>query len=384
MQQQQQNSKPNSKRRPMKSGFYFKTYEKPFKTPFEILFEVFKELIVHTAGDFDEAIDWLRELDQEYKLTTPDYSIEDFIEDLKNKGYIREVVKNDGSNGVGITAKTERIIRQTALEQIFGNLNKSGAGNHKTKQAGTGDEHTGEYREFNFGDQLERISLTESLRNAQINNGIGEFKLTEQDLVVEETQYKAQMSTVLMIDISHSMILYGEDRITPAKKVAMALAELITTRYPKDTIDILVFGNDAWTIAIQDLPYLTVGPYHTNTVAGLQLAMDILRRKRNTNKQIFMITDGKPSCIREKDGTYYKNSNGLDAYIVDKCYTQAQQARKLHIPITTFMIASDPYLQQFVKHFTEANQGKAFYTGIKGLGDMIFEDYEANRKKRIK
>jgi Ca-activated chloride channel homolog len=368
----------------MKSGFYFKTYEKPFKTPFEILFEVFKELIVHTAGDFDEAIDWLRELDQEYKLTTPDYSIEDFIEDLKNKGYIREVVKNDGSNGVGITAKTERIIRQTALEQIFGNLNKSGAGNHKTKQAGTGDEHTGEYREFNFGDQLERISLTESLRNAQINNGIGEFKLTEQDLVVEETQYKAQMSTVLMIDISHSMILYGEDRITPAKKVAMALAELITTRYPKDTIDILVFGNDAWTIAIQDLPYLTVGPYHTNTVAGLQLAMDILRRKRNTNKQIFMITDGKPSCIREKDGTYYKNSNGLDAYIVDKCYTQAQQARKLHIPITTFMIASDPYLQQFVKHFTEANQGKAFYTGIKGLGDMIFEDYEANRKKRIK
>lgn len=142
--------------------------------------------------------------------------------------------------------------------------------------------------------------MTESLRNAQINNGIDEFKLTENDLIVEESTYKAQMSTVLMIDISHSMILYGEDRITPAKKVAMALAELITTRYPKDTIDVLVFGNDAWPIAIKDLPYLKVGPYHTNTVAGLQLAMDILRRKRNTNKQIFMITDGKPSCVREK------------------------------------------------------------------------------------
>jgi uncharacterized protein with von Willebrand factor type A (vWA) domain len=192
------------------------------------------------------------------------------------------------------------------------------------------------------------------------------------------------MSTVLMIDISHSMILYGEDRITPAKKVAMALAELITTRYPKDTLDILVFGNDAWTISIQDLPYLKVGPYHTNTVAGLQLAMDILRRKRNTNKQIFMITDGKPSCVKEKDGTYYMNSNGLDEYIVDKCYTQAQQARKLHIPITTFMIARDSYLQKFVNAFTEANQGKAFYTGLKGLGEMIFEDYENNRKKRIK
>jgi uncharacterized protein with von Willebrand factor type A (vWA) domain len=368
-----------------KKGFYFKQYEAPFQSPFEKLFGIFKELITHTSGDFDEAISWLRELDVEYKLTDSAYTIDDFIEDLKKKGYIREEIKDDGtSGGMGITAKTERAIRQQALDQIFGNLKKSGNGNHKTKHAGNGDEHTGEFREFNFGDGLERISLTESLRNAQINNGVEDFMLTENDLVVEETQFKSQMSTVLMIDISHSMILYGEDRITPAKKVAMALAELITTRYPKDTLDILVFGNDAWTIAIKDLPYLKVGPYHTNTVAGLQLAMDILRRKRNTNKQIFLITDGKPSCVREKDGTYYMNSNGLDEYIVDKCYNQAQQARKLHIPITTFMIANDPYLQQFVNHFTEANQGKAFYTGLKGLGEMIFEDYETNRKKKIK
>jgi len=368
----------------LKKGFLFKKYEAPFQAPFDKLFDIFKELIIHTAGDFDEAITWLRELDVEYKLTDENYTIDDFIEDLKKKGYIREEINEDGSGGIGITAKTERAIRQQALDQIFGNLKKAGNGNHKTKHVGSGDEQTGEFRNYNFGDGLESISMTESLRNAQINNGIDDFKLTENDLIVEESTYKAQMSTVLMIDISHSMILYGEDRITPAKKVAMALAELITTRYPKDTIDVLVFGNDAWPIAIKDLPYLKVGPYHTNTVAGLQLAMDILRRKRNTNKQIFMITDGKPSCVREKDGTYYMNSNGLDEYIVEQCYNQAAQARKLHIPITTFMIANDPYLQRFVNRFTEANQGKAFYTGLRGLGEMIFEDYEANRKKRIK
>lgn len=367
-----------------KKGFYFKEFEEKSISPFDKLFGIFKELITHTSGDFDEAIEWLRELDKEYELTDETYTIEDFIEDLKAKGYIREEIDENGGSGMGITAKTERAIRQTALENIFGNLNKSGAGNHKTKASGQGDELTGEFRSYHFGDSLEKISLTESLKNAQINHGIGEFELTEDDLVVEDTQYKSQMSTVLMIDISHSMILYGEDRITPAKKVAMALAELITTRYPKDTIDILVFGNDAWSISIKDIPYLKVGPYHTNTVAGLQLAMDILRRKRNTNKQIFMITDGKPSCVREKDGTYYMNSNGLDPYVTEKCYTQAAQARKLHIPITTFMIARDSYLQQFVDKFTEANQGKAFYTGLKGLGEMIFQDYETNRKKRLK
>ncbi len=369
---------------PPKLGFSFTVYEAPLVSPFEKLFGIFKEIIVHTSGDFDEAIEWLRELDKEYKLTDENYTIDDFIEDLKRKGYIREKVAGDGGSGMGITSKTERAIRQAALDQIFGNLKRAGSGNHKTKYTGQGDEATGELRAFHFGDAIESISLTESLKNSQINNGIDEFRLTENDLVVEDAQYKAQMSTVLMIDISHSMVLYGEDRITPAKKVAMALAQLIITRYPKDTLDIIVFGDDAWSIAVKDLPYLTVGPYHTNTVAGLQLAMDILRRKKNTNKQIFMITDGKPSCVRERDGTYYKNSNGLDPYIVEQCYTHAAQARKLHIPITTFMIARDSYLQQFVDQFTYANQGKAFFTGIKGLGEMIFEDYETNRKKKLK
>ncbi|MFI2743206.1 VWA domain-containing protein [Zhouia sp. PK063] len=373
----------------VRKGFVFKQYEAPQQSTFEKLLEIFKELITHTSGDFDEAIDWLKQLNTEYQLTTPDYTIDDFIEDLKKKGYIREEIKPDGTgkgdgSGLEITAKTERAIRKHALDQIFGKLKRGTSGNHSTSKIGAGDEQIGEFRNYQYGDALERISMTESLRNSQINHGMDQFYLDETDLVVEETQFKAQMSTVLMIDISHSMILYGEDRITPAKKVAMALAELITSRYPKDTLDILVFGNDAWPVSIQELPYLNVGPYHTNTVAGLNLAMDMLRRKRNTNKQIFMITDGKPSCVRERNGDYYKNSMGLDPYIVGQCYNKARQARKLHIPITTFMIAQDAYLMQFVREFTYANQGKAFYTGLSNLGEMIFEDYEKNRKKRIR
>jgi uncharacterized protein with von Willebrand factor type A (vWA) domain len=365
------------------SGYVFTPYQAPEQSDFERLFEIFSELIVHTSGDVDEALEWLEVLDKEYGLTNENYTMEDFIEDLKKKGYLREEILPDGQGQLSVTAKTERILRKNAMEQIFGNIRKNGRGQHKSKKSGQGDEATGEFREFQFGDALEHISITESLKNAQINHGVGDFKLTEQDLVVQDTHHQAQMSTVLMIDISHSMILYGEDRITPAKKVAMALAELITTTYPKDTLDVIVFGNDAWPISIKDLPYLNVGPYHTNTVAGLELAMDILRRKRNTNKQIFMITDGKPSCLRLPDGQYYKNSNGLDQYIVDKCYNMAAQARKLHIPITTFMIAQDPYLQHFVDEFTKSNKGKAFYTGLKGLGEMIFHDYETNRKKRM-
>ena len=366
-------------------GFLFKKFIPPFQTPFEKLFEIFKELITHTSGDFDEAIDWLRELDKEYKLTDDNYTIDDFIQDLLKKSYIKinNPTNGKGENKVELTAKTEKLLREHALKQIFGKLKRSGNGNHQTKKVGQGVDSTGEFKSYQFGDGIDKIAITESIKNSQIRSFNSEFKLTNQDLVIEDTFFKTQMSTVLMIDISHSMILYGEDRITPAKKVAMALAELITTRYPKDTLDILVFGNDAKIIKLKDIPYLKVGPFHTNTVAGLELSLDILRRKKNTNKQIFMITDGKPSCLNMPDGTYYKNSVGLDPYIVEKCYNKARQARKLDIPITTFMIAQDLHLKKFVQKFTAANQGKAFFTGLKGLGEMIFEDYEKNRRKKL-
>jgi len=370
------------------SGITFSKHIPEEKDNFDRVFEIFKELITHTSGDIEESFNWLESLDKEYNIFSEEYSLEDFQEDLKKRGYIKDEIDSDNDSGSGnsnkiLTAKLESALRKYALDQIFGKLKKSGLGNHQTSKVGLGDEKDGELREFRYGDDISSINMTESVKKAQINNGLSDFLITENDLVVEQTKHKAQMSTVLMIDISHSMILYGEDRITPAKKVAMALVELIKRKYPKDSIDIIVFGNEAWTIKIKDLPYLKVGPYHTNTVAGLELAMDILRRKRNTNKQIFMITDGKPSCITLPSGESYKNSNGLDEMIVSKCLNKADQARKLKIPITTFMIAQDPYLRDFVNLFTAQNKGKAFLTGLSGLGQMIFEDYEKNRIKRI-
>lgn len=346
---------------------------------FERLLKIFQELLIHTSGNVSEALSWLTELDKEYKLTDENYGMADFIQDLIDKGYIKQ---EDSQNpGFVPTAKMEIGIRQKALDDIFGILKKAKKGRHNTNSYGKGDEYTSDQRPYEFGDSPENLAVSESLRNAQINHGIDDFKLTTDDLEVRETFYQSQMSTVLMIDISHSMILYGEDRITPAKKVAMALAELITTRYPKDTLDIIVFGNDAWQIKIKDLPYLQVGPFHTNTVAGLELAMDLLRRRRNPNKQIFMITDGKPTCIK-KGKKYYKNSFGLDRKIINRTLNLATRCRKLDVPITTFMIARDPYLVQFVDAFTKANNGKAFYSSLQGLGEFIFMDYKNNKRRR--
>jgi len=348
------------------------------------LFEIFKELITYTSGDFDEAIDWLRQLDKEYLLTDEDYTIDDFIEDLLQKGFINAEISSDGDKTLNkISAKMEKALRKFALKKIFGKIKKSRSGNHKSKYSGSDDDDVTDYKNYQYGDQVDKIIISESLKNMYSRTGNDELDLISDDIVVRNSSYNSQMSTVLMIDISHSMILYGEDRITPAKKVAMALAELIITRYPKDTLDILVFGNDAKIIPLKQLPYLKVGPYHTNTVAGLQLAMDILKKKKNNNKQILMITDGKPSCLKLSDGSYYKNSSGLDSRITNKCYNMAKQAKKLNIPITTFMIARDAYLQHFVREFAKANNGKAFYTGLDNLGEMIFEDYESNRKRKI-
>ncbi len=346
---------------------------------FDELLNIFMQLLTMLSGDVAEALSWMNHLDNQYGLTNGEYGMGDFIDDLKKRNYIKE----DSNNSFKITAKSEQTIRKQSLEEIFGKLKKSKRGNHRTPFSGSGDELTSERRKYSFGDTMDQIDMTDSIRNAQINHGIDDFRLTENDLEVEERDFKAITSTVLMIDVSHSMILYGEDRITPAKKTAMALSELITTRYPKDTLDIIVFGNDAWPIEIKDLPYLQVGPYHTNTVAGLQLAMDILRRRKTTNKQIFMITDGKPTCLKE-GLRYYKNSFGLDRKIVNRTLDQAAKCRRLGITVTTFMIARDPYLQKFVREFTKTNNGRAFFSSLNGLGEYIFEDYIRNRRKRMR
>jgi uncharacterized protein with von Willebrand factor type A (vWA) domain len=347
---------------------------------FQQMLNLFMQLLQYTNGDVTEAMDWMNQIDREYKLTDNKYSMGNFVQDLKDKGYIKE---NPSDGNFDVTSKTNQTIRQKSLEEVFGKLKKTGQGNHKTNFTGVGDEVTSDLRQFSFGDSVDQIDMTASIHNAQVNHGIDSFNLTENDLEIKERDHKSQTSTVLMIDISHSMILYGEDRITPAKKVAMALAELIKTKYPKDTLDIIVFGNDAWPIEIKDLPFLQVGPYHTNTYAGLELAMDILRKRKVSNKQIFMITDGKPTCLKEGNG-YYQNSFGLDRKVINKTLTMAAQARKLKVPITTFMIASDPYLQEFVREFTKVNNGKAYYSGLNGLGDFVFEDFERNRRKNVR
>jgi Ca-activated chloride channel homolog len=360
-------------------GFRFSEYTPdPNQTGFDRLFKLFQELMLYTSGDVSEALAWLNELDRQYNLTDDEYGMGDFIRDLEERGYIR--TDRDGEGGPRPTRKMEISIRQKSLDDIFGDLKKAKAGQHNTGSIGRGDEHTSDVKPYEFGDALEQVAVTNSLRNAYINHGIDEFNLTQSDLEVHETYFQSQMSSVLMIDISHSMILYGEDRITPAKKVALALAEFIQTRFPKDTLDILVFGDDARPIELKDVPYLQVGPYHTNTVAGLELALEILKRRRNPNKQIFMITDGKPTCLKIGKN-YYKNSFGLDRKIVNRCLNLALRCKKLDVPITTFMIARDPYLVSFVEAFTATNGGKAFYSSLEGLGSFVLDSYKKKKRK---
>jgi len=363
-------------------SFIFTEYREKKQPPFEKLLSIFMELMLITSGDVDESIDWLKELDERYKLTDDAYTMEDFLDELKAKGYIRETTPGQGEPGVEATAKTEQLFRSKALEDLFGKMKKGESGNHKTKYSGQNNDEQEGLKSFEFGDTAEQIAYNESFRNAWINSGDLNSPLRHEDLEVYEKSYQTAAATVLLIDISHSMILYGEDRITPAKKVALALAELIRRKYPKDSLDIVAFGNDAHPISLRDLPYVKVGPFHTNTVAGLEAAEDILRKKKTPNKQIIMITDGKPTCLKEGNH-YYKNSFGLDDKIINKTLNIARDLRKKKIPVTTFMIASDNYLQQFVRDFTEINNGKAYYSSPDNLGKMLFEDFEQNRKKNF-
>ena len=345
---------------------------------FEDLLKIYQQLLLITSGDFNKTISIMTELDRKHNFTPENYGIGDFIEDLKKKGYVKE---NSNDQKIKITKKSELELRHSALDEIFGKLKKDKTGSHMTNTFGSSLDFDSSTKPYEFGDNLENIAFNESIKNAQKNYGIENFKLAETDLETYESDQKSQTSTVLLIDISHSMILYGEDRITPAKKVAMALSEMIMRKYKKDTLDVVVFGNDAWEVKIKDIPYLSVGPYHTNTIAGLELAMDLLRRRKNKNKQIFMITDGKPTCMKVGIN-YYKNAFGLDPKILNKTYNLAAVCKKNGVRINTFMIASDPYLMEFVEKFTEINDGSAYFADLQNLGSMIFKDYNRNKVKR--
>ncbi len=339
---------------------------------------LFSYLVVQTSGDVQEALDWLRQLAEEYGLFDENMTMDDLIDKLREMGIIEEV--NDVPM---LTTKGIQRIRQDALREIFTSLKKSPTGAHETPYTGSGVDRLSETKKFSFGDQPTNIDLTSTLSNAFRRDGIDDFTLKEEDLEVYETEHQTTCATVLMIDISHSMILYGEDRITPAKQVALALSELIMTRFPKDYLAMITFGDDAQLVSINELPFLNVGPYHTNTRAGLQLARQLLRRCGNANKQIFMVTDGKPSAIFTESGKLYKNSFGLDPKIVNKTLDEAVNCRREKIPITTFMVARDPYLINFVEELTKANQGRAYYSSLNNLGEFVFVDYIRNRKKKF-
>lgn len=353
------------------------------KSSFDSMFDLFQQLLTIASGDVNQALQWLTELDKEYNITDQykgGYSVSEFIDELRERGYIDDSPKGDQ---LIMTKKTERSLRQKSLEEIFKNLDKGGVGGHKTTHSGKGMERQPETRLWNKNDDIGQIDSVGTMLNMLNHSTLDNFELREDDLQVYENDHFTSVATVLLIDLSHSMILYGEDRITPAKKVAMALSELIMTNYAKDSLDIVAFGNEAWQISVEDLPYLKVGPYHTNTKQGLEVARHILQRKKYANKQIFMITDGKPSCMIE-NGKLYKNSFGLDRKIVNKVLDEAVKCRRDQITITTFMIASDPYLQSFVREMTEANKGKAYFASLDDLGGYIFEDYIRNRRKNVR
>lgn len=342
------------------------------------LMSLFSYMMIQTSGDVDEALEWLQHLGEKYGFFDKSLSMDDLIQKLKEQGILE-----DAKDTYILTNKGVQRIRQDALRHVFSSLKKAPEGSHETPYSGKGIDRLSETKKWSFGDQPTNIDMTSTVTNAMKRDGIDDFNLTEEDLEVYETEHTTTCATVLMLDISHSMILYGEDRITPAKEVALALSELIHSRFPKDFLSLVVFGDDAKVVSLSELPFLTVGPYHTNTRAGLQLARSLLRRCGNVNKQIFMITDGKPSAIFDDAGRLYKNSFGLDPRIVNKTLDEAVQCRREKIVVSTFMVARDPYLINFVDDFTKTNQGRAYYSDLNKLGEFIFVDYLRNRRKRF-
>src|SRR6202171_2438209 len=318
---------------------------------------LFNHLLLQSGGDVEEAMRWVRAL-QERGYIDPNVDLDAFFARL-----VEENVIGQDANGNGVLAAGgERQIRRDALDEIFGGLQKSITGSHSVANAGQGTERLTETRQYQFGDDPMSIDSIRSIQNTMKHTDPSDpILITEDDLEVFETEHNSSCATVVMIDTSHSMVLYGEDRITPAKKVALALTELIITKYPKDSIDVLLFGDDAVEVPISEIPYVKVGPYHTNTKAGLELAQRILRRRKHNNKQVFMITDGKPSALFE-NGRLYTNSFGLDMKIVNRTLEEDDRCPRANIPITTFMLATDPMLVNFVEQLSKINTGRAFYS----------------------
>lgn len=343
---------------------------------FRDLMSLFNYLLLKAGGDVEQVFKWLQYLKRRGVLGQ-DVDLDELRRQLEKAG----VVSGDKGN-MRLTPLGERQIRRSSLEQIFGGLKREGLGQHRSAKSGGDGEPLETTRPYQFGDSLTKLDMLASVSNAMRRGGIDDISVREEDLEIYETEYLSACATVLLIDISHSMILYGEDRITPAKQVALALTELILTKYPRDKLHVAVFGDEAREVPIGQLPYLQVGPYHTNTRAGLQLAQGILAHHRSMNRQIFMITDGKPSAI-EENGQIYRNPGGLDPRIVNRTLDEAANCRRGGITITTFMVTQDPYLMSFVDQLSAINKGRAYYSSPDSLGQYILMDYMKNRRRRL-
>ena len=364
----------------------------------------------HTLDDLREALrrllesgemfdDRIREqLEQAMQQNKMDELIDKLIQRMEQENYISwsqnmdpskisEMMGNAG-NVQGevkfeVTDKSLDFLGYKTLRDLLGSLGKSNFGRHDTRHWATGIEAHGASQRYEFGDTL-NLDTTTTLKSAIAREGIGlPLNLEYEDLHVHQCEYQSSCATVVMLDCSHSMILYGEDRFTPAKKVAMALSHLIRTQYPGDSLSLVLFHDSAEELPVSQLARVKVGPYYTNTCEGLRLAQRILARQRKDMKQIVMITDGKPSALTLPDGRIYKNAYGLDPLVVSETLEEVARCKRSKIMINTFMLASDHGLVQFVHKVSEMCRGKAYFTTPDTLGEYLLMDYMNRKSKTI-
>lgn len=305
------------------------------------------------------------------------------VGDATGKGTRDQARDASKSVNFDLTQKGMDFLGYRTLKYLMGALGKADLGAHDTAEMATGVAADATSKPYEFGDTM-NLDIPATLKNAIEREGLAvPLDLDYSDLMVHQTEYQSSCATVLMLDISHSMILYGEDRFTPAKKVALALSHLIRTQYPGDSLRVVTFGDRAREIPYSQLAKAQVGPFHTNTAEGLQLARRLLRGQKKEMRQIIMITDGKPSAVTLPDGQVYLNSGGLDEFILKETFQQVAECRKTGILINTFMLARDPYLVQFVRQVSEIAQGKAYFTSTLTLGQSIMMDFLKRKRQQL-
>ena len=332
-----------------------------------------------SAEQFEQLIDQLIERMQQEEYI----SIDQPHDPARQSSVGGQVGESQAQTKFEITDKSLDFLGYKALRDLLGSLGKSNFGRHDTRDMATGIEASGASKTYEFGDTL-NLDITATLSSAIQREGLHlPLNIEYSDLQVHQCEYQSSCATVLMLDCSHSMILYGEDRFTPAKKVAMALSHLIRTQYPGDSLSLVLFHDSAEELPLSQLARVKVGPYYTNTREGLRMAQRILQRQRKDMKQIVMITDGKPSALTLEDGRIYKNAFGLDPLVVSETLKEVSKCKRSGVLINTFMLASDHGLIQFVQKVTKMCRGKAYFTTPYTLGQYLLMDYMSRKTKSV-